>query len=58
MIEDKIILELKCVESILPVHQAQLSSYMKMAGISLGFLINFNVPLIKEGIKRQYIQTS
>ncbi len=56
VVENKIILELKCVEKISPVHQAQLYSYMKMASISLGFLVNFNVPLIKDGIKRQYIK--
>lgn len=56
VIENQIILELKCVERILPVHQAQLYSYMKMSNIELGFLINFNVPLIKDGIKRQYIK--
>lgn len=56
VIEDKIVLELKCVETILPVHQAQLYSYMKMSGVALGFLVNFNVPLIKEGIRRQYIK--
>ncbi len=53
VIEDEIILELKCVDTILPVHQAQLYSYMKMAGFRLGFLVNFNVPLIKDGIRRQ-----
>lgn len=56
VVEDEIILELKCVEKILPVHQAQLYSYMRMSGIKLGFLLNFNVPLIKDGIKRQCIK--
>lgn len=56
VVENQIILELKCVDQILPVHQAQLYSYMKMAKLNLGFLINFNVPLIKDGIKRQHIK--
>jgi len=56
VVENQIILELKCVEKIMPVHQAQLYSYMKMADISLGLLVNFNVPLIKDGIKRQCIK--
>jgi GxxExxY protein len=52
LIEDSIILELKSVEVILPVHEAQLISYLKLADMKLGFLINFNVPLIKDGFKR------
>lgn len=58
VVENQIILELKCVEKILPVHQAQLYSYMKMSEVELGFLINFNVPLIKDGIKRQCIKAT
>lgn len=56
VIQNQIILEIKCVQTILPVHQAQLYSYMKMSGICLGFLVNFNVQMIKDGIKRQYIK--
>jgi len=52
MVEDQIILELKTVECILPVHEAQLISYMKQCKTSLGFVINFNETLIKNGIKR------
>jgi len=52
VLEDRIILELKVVERVLPVHEAQLYSYMKMSGMKLGLLVNFNVPLIKDGIKR------
>lgn len=52
LVEDKIIVELKAVEALLPVHQAQLISYMKLSNVRLGFLINFNVPMIKSGIKR------
>ncbi len=52
LVENEIILELKSVESILPVHSAQIISYLKLADKRLGFLLNFNVPTIKEGIKR------
>jgi GxxExxY protein len=52
LIEDKLIVELKSVEKILPIHEAQLLTYMKLANISTGLLINFNVPLLKDGIKR------
>lgn len=52
LVEDEIILELKAVEVLIPVHQAQIISYLKLADKRLGFLINFNVPLMKNGIKR------
>ena len=52
VVENKILLELKAVEKILPVHEAQIYSYLKMSGLQLGLLVNFNVPLIKDGIKR------
>jgi len=51
LVEDKIILELKCVEELKGIHQAQLLTYMKLAGIKQGFLINFNVRRLKEGLK-------
>jgi GxxExxY protein len=53
LVEDKIILELKSVEIILPVHEAQLVTYLKLADKRLGLLINFNVPLLKQGIRRR-----
>ncbi|MBN8652376.1 MAG: GxxExxY protein [Cytophagales bacterium] len=52
LVENEIILELKAVEVILPVHEAQLISYLKFANKKLGFLINFNVRLLKDGFKR------
>jgi len=52
LVEDEIILELKSVEAILPVHEAQIISYLKLADKRLGFLINFNVPLLKDGFRR------
>ncbi|MFT4153998.1 GxxExxY protein [Parafilimonas sp.] len=52
LIEDVIIIELKAQENYHPVWEAQLLSYLKLTGKRLGFLINFHVPLIKNGIKR------
>jgi GxxExxY protein len=53
IVNDLIILEFKSVEEILPVHEAQLVTYLKLSGKKLGLLINFNVPLLKEGIRRK-----
>jgi GxxExxY protein len=53
LVEDEIILELKSVEVILPVHEAQLVTYLKLSGKKLGLLINFNVMLLKDGIRRR-----
>ncbi len=52
LVEQKLIIELKSVEALLPVHEAQLISYLKLADKRMGFLINFNVPIIKSGFKR------
>ena len=52
VIEGKIILELKTVEHLLPIHEAQVLTYLKLSGLTLGLLINFNVPVLKNGIKR------
>jgi GxxExxY protein len=52
LINDCLIVELKAVESILPVHKAQLLTYLKLSGHRLGLLINFNVPVVKDGISR------
>ncbi len=52
LVEDCIIIELKTVEKVLPVHVAQLLSYMKLVQIPIGLLINFNEILLKNGIKR------
>ncbi|MDR0534026.1 MAG: GxxExxY protein [Verrucomicrobiales bacterium] len=52
VVNDKIILELKAVEKFEPIHQAQLLTYLKLSNRQLGLLINFNVPLLKQGIKR------
>jgi GxxExxY protein len=55
LVEDMVILELKTVERFSPVHEAQILTYMKFAGKSTGLLINFNVTLLKNGIKRYRI---
>ena len=52
LVEDLVIVELKSVDAIAPVHQAQIISYLKLSGRSLGLLINFNVAHLKDGIKR------
>ena len=52
LIENKIILELKSVEALTEVHQAQILTYLKLSDCKLGFLINFNVALLKTGFKR------
>lgn len=56
MVDDRAILELKSVEVVLPVHHAQLLSYMKLAKVRLGSLINFKVGLMKDGITRKVLQ--
>lgn len=52
LVENRLIVELKALESLLPIHTAQLMSYLKMTNLHLGLLINFNVPVLKQGIKR------
>jgi GxxExxY protein len=47
-----VVVELKSVEKLLPIHQAQVLTYLKLLNIKLGILLNFNVPMLKEGIKR------
>lgn len=52
LVEDLVIVELKAVEKHNPLFEAQLLTYLKLSGLRLGFLINFNVPLLKDGIRR------
>ena len=52
LVENEIIIELKAVDILLPVHEAQIISYLKLADKKLGFLLNFNVELMKKGIRR------
>ena len=55
VIEDKIIVELKSQEGLLPVHEAQLMTYLKLTGMRVGLLLNFNVPIMKDGIIRRVL---
>lgn len=52
LIEDLVVLEVKSVDAIAPIHEAQLLSYLKLSGKSLGLLLNFNVVHMKDGIRR------
>ncbi|QKD84919.1 GxxExxY protein [Thermoleptolyngbya sichuanensis A183] len=52
LVENRVIVELKAVETLLPIHEAQLLTYLKLRQLRLGLLINFNVPILKHGIKR------
>jgi GxxExxY protein len=53
LVENEIVLELKSVEGILPIHEAQLVTYLKLSNKKLGLLINFNVTVLKDGIRRK-----
>jgi GxxExxY protein len=52
LVEDCLILEIKSVDKLLPIHSAQLMTYMRLCGVSSGLLMNFNVPILPNGIKR------
>jgi GxxExxY protein len=52
LVEKTVVLELKAVESLQPIHEAQLLTYLKLGGWPIGLLINFNVPVLTKGIKR------
>ncbi len=51
IVEDELLVELKSIERLQPVHHAQLLTYLRLAGLRKGLLINFNVPLLKQGVK-------
>lgn len=55
VVEDKVIIELKCVEQLLPIHEAQLLTYLKLSGFRTGLLLNFHVHVMKEGLKRMVL---
>jgi GxxExxY protein len=55
LVENTVIVEIKAVEVVLPVHKAQLLTYLRLSGFRVGLLINFNVPLIKDGITRMVV---
>ena len=55
IVADEVILELKCVDKIIPVHEAQLLTYLKLSGKRVGLLINFNCEVLRAGIKRMVL---
>jgi len=55
LVEDQVILELKAIDVVLPVHEAQLLTYLKLAKKRFGLLLNFNVPVLKKGIIRRVL---
>ena len=52
LVDNRIIIELKSVDTLLPIHEAQLLTYMRLSGIKIGLLMNFNVKRLKDGLKR------
>ncbi len=52
LIEDRLVVEVKAIDALTRVHEAQLATYLKLSGLKLGFLMNFNVPLFKHGLRR------
>ena len=55
IVQDQVILELKAVEKLLPIHEAQLLTYLRLTGKRVGLLIKFNVPLLTQGIIRRVL---
>lgn len=55
LVEDKVVLELKTVEKLAPIHEAQLLTYLRLSGKRVGLLINFHSPVLKDGIKRMVL---
>ena len=57
LIGDRLVVELKAVEALAPIHAVQLRSYLKTTGLTRGLLVNFNVPLLQQGIRRIIFRT-
>ncbi len=55
LVENAVVIEIKAIESIEPIHEAQLLTYLRLGGWKLGLLINFNVPVLKDGIRRRIL---
>lgn len=56
LVADAVVVEIKSVESVIPIHEAQLLTYMKLGGWKVGLLINFNVELLRNGIRRKVLR--
>ena len=52
IVDDSALLELKAVERLLPIHESQILTYMKLCNLNIGLLLNFNVPVLKQGVRR------
>ncbi|HZZ28129.1 MAG TPA: GxxExxY protein [Pirellulales bacterium] len=55
LVADAVVVEIKSIDEIIPIHEAQLLTYLKLSRKKVGLLINFNVPLLKDGIKRRVL---
>ena len=55
LVENRVILELKCVQEIAAIHEAQLLTYLRLTGAKVGLILNFHVPVMKQGIKRMIL---
>lgn len=55
LIPDRLVVELKAIDQLCPIHEAQLLTHLRLSGIRVGLLINFNVALLKDGIKRMVL---
>jgi len=55
LVEDKVVVELKSIDKFMSIHDAQLLTYMKLVNCSVGLLINFNVPVLKQGLRRKVL---
>lgn len=55
LVADKVVVEVKAVDALLPIHEAQLLTYLKLGGWEIGLLINFNVEVLRDGIRRKIL---
>ena len=55
LVDHKVVLELKAVDHVLPIHEAQLLTYLRLSGVRVGLIINFNVPVLRDGIVRRVL---
>ena len=55
LVDGRVVVELKAVQELVPVHDAQLLTYLRLSGMRVGLLINFNVPVLKDGIRRRVL---